>query len=138
MGDRCYLEMTIRERDLPVFERVFGPGFLDTFCDSARRDGGGVVSIEVCEANYGCYSERYEAARKRAVFFGTHTSGYDYDGAAFVGVGGKLFEVAANNRGLVVAEIDNIDSGLIGHQVQANIVEYARALRQAKHEMRIT
>ena len=91
MGDRCYLEITLRRSDLDRFGKHLdaapGAEWYDHL--SEEEDCPGVVTASVHEANYAWFDERAEAARAGIPFYGRHDSGGEYGPYCFASWCGK-------------------------------------------------
>lgn len=101
MGDRCWLSMTFKTSDLPVFEEVLGKGFWNE-----RDENGDGVTVHVCEANYGWYEERLKLAKRGITFWGSHGEGDEYGAATFVAHAGEYEEVEAIHDGSPVVRVE--------------------------------
>lgn len=89
MGDRCYLEMTIRIEDLPKWRELLNDRFCAEEEKYARENHEFFIEMEESEASYSWWDERQSAAKAGCVFYGRHTEGGEYGGGKFVGVDGK-------------------------------------------------
>jgi len=89
MGDRCYLEMTIRIEDLPKWRKHFGNAFCAEEEKYAIEHHEPFIQMEESEANYSWWDQRESLAKEDCVFYGRHTEGGEYGGGKFVGVDGK-------------------------------------------------
>lgn len=92
MGDRTYVELTCREADAGLFERV---GFLEEFKPGLAHDLVTMVDAEAPDANIAALQD---LAGKGIVFRGWHDAGGGYDGACFAGLDGRFFEVPRLNH----------------------------------------
>lgn len=119
MGDRCYLQITLRREDLDRFGEAggLGPDWWDEELDEPAE---GIVEVAVCEANYACIDAREAAAEARVPFFGAHDAGDEYAGCAFASVDGEHVEVYTDPDGLICAQLDEEMRLLTG-------LEYIRA-----------
>jgi len=85
MGDRCFLHVVIRPKDVNVLARALGaltPNYKGEVVSWEPGDNG-LVEIEIEEANYGCYEGLLKAASEGAAFIGWHTAGGEYSAQAF-------------------------------------------------------
>ncbi len=109
MGDRCFLEMTIRREDLPKFaphvDTRPGEKWWDEIQDHPSNPH--LVSVSVYEANYGWLDERQQAAKADIAFAGTHGEGGCYGGYAFAAVDGEMDEAPINHDGYLVIAVDH-------------------------------
>ncbi len=97
MGDRCHLAMTIRAKDAPIWNEVFGYGpavgsyeWADD-CSPVEAHPH-LMAVHIYEANYGCVDELQSAAEMGAEFFGSHDSGDEYGEGEFFGAGKRLHQ----------------------------------------------
>ena len=85
MGDRCYLEITLRRSDLDRFGKHLdaapGEAWWDHLDEEANQPG--IVTASVYEANYSWYDERCAAAKKGIDFHGWHAEGGEYGVCVF-------------------------------------------------------
>ena len=108
MGDRCYLQLTLRRDDLGQFGAILGaePG-TEWWNEDIGEPAPGVVEIALCEANYALWDEREQAASDGIPFFGNHGEGGDYAGCEFVSLDGRQLEVYTDRDGLLCVQIDD-------------------------------
>ena len=108
MGDRCYLEITLRRSDLDRFGKHLdaapGEEWWDHLDEEANQPG--VVTASVYEANYSWYDERCAAAKKGIDFHGWHAEGGEYGPYEFVAFRGKHLEAERNHAGELVIAVD--------------------------------
>jgi hypothetical protein len=76
MGDRCYLQVTVREDDEAAIEGHLGDA-------DSREEEGTAVSLTYEQANYGLGTYLEEAAAAGVEFYGWHGTGSSYDAAEF-------------------------------------------------------
>ena len=80
MGDRCYLEITLRRADLDRFGKHLdaapGEEWWDHLDEEANQPG--IITASVYEANYAWYDERCAAAKEGIDFHGWHAEGGEY------------------------------------------------------------
>lgn len=80
MGDRCYLNLQIRSRDLLELVRVTG---IDYWQNEAGPEDP-VADLVLEEANYGIPDELARAAESGLTFIGHHSAGGEYGAEEFV------------------------------------------------------
>lgn len=107
MGDRCFLEMTVRRSDTERVLDLLGI-YGEPAPDDADKEGHG--HIEVGEANYGLPDERERIAKLGIPFVGSHESGSSYGPVCFAAADGEMIEVAAL-EGEPVCRVRNGPSG---------------------------
>ena len=109
MGDRCYLEMTLRRADLDRFaphaDASPGEEWWDHLDDHPEISG--LVDVSVYEANYGWLDERQGAAKAGIAFMGTHGEGGCYGPYAFAAHDGELDEAPLNHDGYLIIAVDD-------------------------------
>ena len=76
MGDRCYLQVTVRADDEAAIEKHLGHA-------DEREEEGTTVMLTYQEANYGLGNALEEAASARVEFHGWHGTGSSYDSSEF-------------------------------------------------------
>ena len=131
MGDRCYLEMTLRRADLPRFAPCVDARPDETWWDDEdETDSPDLLSVRVYEANHAWYDVREEAAGAGIPFFGEHGEGCEYAGCAFASLGGEQIEVYTDRDSMICIQIDEGMQMLtdLGH-VRAYL-EKLRAVRE--------
>ena len=131
MGDRCYLEITLRRSDLDRFGKHLdaapGEEWWDHLDEEANQPG--IVTASVYEANYAWYDERCAAAKDGSDFHGWHAEGGEYGPYEFVSFRGKHLEGERNHDGdLVIA----VDENLKPLTSMAQLRQYVRTLKKAK------
>ena len=119
MGDRCYLNVTVRDADKPAFAEFF---------EMTVEDLEGCWEVE--EANYGLYEELTELAAKGCVFIGWHTSGGEYGSAEFCGIGGECSFHETLHEGYLAMACDIDGNPMDGRLERAR--EHAAAYNEAK------
>ena len=131
MGDRCYLEITLRRADLDRFGQhlnaVPGEEWWDHLDE--EQDRPGIVTASVYEANYAWYDERCAAAKEGIDFHGWHAEGGEYGPYEFVSFRGKHLEAERNHDGDMVIAVDENLKPLAGI---AHLRRYARTLKKVK------
>ena len=131
MGDRCYLEITLRRSDLDRFGKHLdaapGEEWWDHLDEEANQPG--VVTASVYEANYSWYDERCAAAKKGIDFHGWHAEGGEYGPFEFVSFRGKHLEAERNHDGELVIAVDENLKPLAG---MAHLRRYARTLKKVR------
>jgi hypothetical protein len=107
MGDRCYLQMTMRRADLPRFgpHANAAPGH-EWWDDEEPSPHPGLMTVRVYEANYAWYDAREAAAAAGIPFFGEHGEGHEYAGCLFASLGGEQLEVYCDRDGMICLQID--------------------------------
>lgn len=112
MSDTCYLDITIRKVDLPIWDAVFAEthhqpdSFLSWLNDHEER-ANGLIWGSADEANYGWETELQAAAEKGAVFAGEHGLGGNYLAGCFCGVDGAYYHHYTNLNGRYILEVGN-------------------------------
>jgi len=107
MGDRCYLEMTMRRADRPRFAEHVGAEPTEKWWDQEfAEDHPCLVTVNVYEANYAWYDELRAAAEAGIPFFGQHGEGGEYGAYAFVSVNGEHAEAPVNHDGDFIIAVD--------------------------------
>ncbi len=108
MGDRCYLEMTIRREDLPKFALCVDAEPGEEWWDDLREHPSNphLVSVSVYEVNYGWLDERQEAAKAGIAFAGTHGDGGCYGSYAFAAHDGEMSEAPLSHDGDLIIAVD--------------------------------
>ena len=131
MGDRCYLEITLRRSDLDRFGKHLdaapGEEWWDHLDEEANQPG--VVTASVYEANYSWYDERCAAAKKGIDFHGWHAEGGEYGPFEFVSFRGKHLEAERNHDGELVIAVDENLKPITG---MAHLRKYVRILKKVK------
>lgn len=125
MGDRCYLEITVRKQDHAKFKKAFEcsqPNVWTARFQQTLRDRPGTLDLMVDEANYAYTNQLDRAAKAGAVFVGIHGNGGNYDSGAFAGIGGHLLEWDTTRDGEFVLRVD--DQGDPDPDEQAVFVSY--------------
>ncbi|MBT7067489.1 MAG: hypothetical protein HN919_14400 [Verrucomicrobia bacterium] len=119
MGDRCYLQLTLRRKDLDRFGAILNePAGTKRWNEDVGEPAPGIVEIALHEANYALWDERELAAGDGIPFFGNHGAGGDYAGCEFVSLDGRQLEVYTDREGMMCVQIDDhmrllTDIGLI-------------------------
>jgi hypothetical protein len=101
MGDRCYLEMSVAEVDLPKLKKIVGD--VNLYDDGKEK---GIANIVEDEVNYGWVDELQKLAERCVAFYGWHGEGNDYGSSSFCGLGGKIYWMRTSH-GEDVTEFDN-------------------------------
>jgi hypothetical protein len=132
MGDRCFLEMTIRREDLPKFARHVDAKPDEEWWDDLHDHPSNprLVSVSVNEANYGWLDERQEAAEAGIPFFGSHDEGGCYGGYAFAAMDGEMNEAPLNHDGYLVIAVDDDLMPLDGIEPLRALVARRRAVER--------
>ena len=133
MGDRCYLEITLRREDLCRFAPHIDATPEEEWWDrlDEEEDRPGVVTVSVYEANYAWYDERMNAAKADIPFHGYHAEGGEYGSYAFASRAGKLHEAPLSHEGdLVLAVDENLKP--ISAKARRQLRQYVAALKEIK------
>ena len=108
MGDRCYLEVTMAEKDRERFERLvikdkpsWGPNFWN---ESWVEDDVFTGTLE--EVNYGFYEELGMLAAEGCKFYGFQGAGGSYGAAKFVSVNNVVCYVQVDEQDNIVVPIN--------------------------------
>ena len=133
MGDRCYLEITLRRSDLDRFGKHLdaapGEEWWDHLDEEANQPG--IVTASVYEANYAWYDQRMNAAKADIPFYGYHAEGGEYGSYAFASWAGKLYEAPLSHEGdLMLAVDENLKP--ISAKARRHLRQYVDALKQIK------
>ena len=131
MGDRCYLEITLRRSDLDRFGKHLdaapGEEWWDHLDEEATQPG--IVTASVYEANYAWYDERCAAAKEGIDFRGWHAEGGEYGPYEFAAFRGKHLEAERNHDGELVIAVDENLKPITG---MAHLRRYVRTLKKVK------
>ena len=131
MGDRCYLEITLRRADLDRFgqhlDAAPGEEWWDHLDEEANQPG--IVTASVYDANYAWYDERMNAAKDGIDFHGWHAEGGEYGPYEFVAFKGKHLEAERNHDGELVIAVDVNLKPLTG---MAHLRRYTSTLKKVK------
>ena len=131
MGDRCYLEITLRRADLDRFgqhlDAAPGEEWWDHLDEEANQPG--IVTASVYEANYAWYDERCAAAKDGIDFHGWHAEGGEYGPYAFVSFRAEHLEAERNHDGELVIAVDENLKPITG---MAHLRKYVRTLKKVK------
>ena len=131
MGDRCYLEITLRREDLPRFAPCVNARPEETWWDSEDEPGNkDLISVRVYEANYAWLDEREAAAEAGIAFFGNHGEGCQYAGCAFASLDGEQIEVYTDRDGLICVQIDGRTQLLTDLGYIQDYLEKLRAVKE--------
>jgi hypothetical protein len=133
MGDRCYLEITMRKADLPRFAPFAGARadekWWDNEDDVDRHPD--LVTVGVYEANYAWSDQRLAAAKAGVPFYGNHGEGGEYGPYAFAALDSEMLEVEVNGAGyMFIAVDDNLQP--VDHDDLKHMREYVAKLRAVK------
>ena len=131
MGDRCYLEITLRRVDLDRFGKHLdaapGEAWWDHLDEEVNQPG--IVTASVHEANYAWLDERLAAAQDGIDFHGWHAEGGEYGPYEFAAFRGKHLEAERNHDGELVIAVDENLRPLAG---MAHLRKYVRILKKVK------
>jgi hypothetical protein len=107
MGDRCYLEITMRRIDLPKFAAFANARPDEKWWDNEdEADTPDLVLLKMYEVNYAWGEQREKAAAAGIPFFGMHDAGGDYGSYAFAACDGAMCETQLNHCGDLVVTVD--------------------------------
>ena len=131
MGDRCYLEITLRREDLYRFGAHLDANPGEEWWDhlDEEKDLPGTVTASVYEANYAWYDERCAAAEGGIDFHGWHAEGGEYGPYEFASFKGKHQEAERNHDGDMVVAVDRNLKPIVGI---ARLREYVRMRRNVR------
>ena len=131
MGDRCYLQMTLRRADLPRFAHCVHARPDETWWDDEDElDNKDLISVRIYEANYAWYDQREEAAAAGIPFFGAHGEGGEYAGCAFASLDGEQIEVYVDRDGMICVQIDERTQLLTDLGYIQDYLEKLRAVKE--------
>ena len=129
MGDRCFIEITLRREDLSRFGAHVPATPGEAWWDRITEDNPDTVTVSVYEANYGWYDERDEAAKAGIPFYGTHSEGGEYGPYAFAAWKGTHREAQLDHDGDLMLSIGEDLKPLHG---MASIRKYVATLRKVR------
>ena len=131
MGDRCYLEITMRCEDLSRFAVHVNAAPEEEWWDHIDEEANqpGIVTASVYEANYAWYDERCAAAKEGIDFHGWHAEGGEYGPYEFVSYRKNHLEVAHDHDGDMVIAVDENLKPLTS---MAHLRKYVRTLKKVK------
>ena len=131
MGDRCYLEITLRRSDLDRFGKHLDAAPGEEWWDHLDEEASQpvIVTASVYEANYAWYDERCAAAKDGIDFHGWHAEGGEYGPYEFVAFKGKHLEAERNHDGELVIAVDENLKPITG---MAHLRKYVRTLKKVK------
>ena len=104
MGDRCFLEATLRRCDLQKFRDVTEWG--DYFTVDDEDGDSAVVDGYIEEVNYGGDNELDTAAAAGIRFYGKHHSGDEYGPEMFCSEGKRRTALAVDTDGWACVHYD--------------------------------
>ena len=108
MGDSCYLQITMRRKDLKPFgEKIGNPDSYDWWDDLYDEDNPDVVTVAVHEANGAWMDDRETAAEAGFAFIGQHDEGGTYGPCAFAAVNGVHMEAPLDHDGNLIMALDD-------------------------------
>lgn len=131
MGDRCYLEITLRRSDLDRFGQHLNASPGEEWWDHLDEEENqpGIVTASVYEANYTWYDERCAAAKEGIEFHGWHAEGGEYGPYEFVSLKGKHLEAERNHDGYLVIAVDENLKPMAG---MVHLRKYVRTLKKVR------
>lgn len=106
MGDRCYMEVTVRKSDAAKFEEHLDAEGCGTPSDVVP----GAMHYELEECNYAQHMDRQKAAEDGCVFSGWHGPGGEYSAMQFAAADGMMEEVDATD-GCMLCPVTVDDDG---------------------------
>lgn len=107
MGDRCYLQLTVRKADYDTH------GLEGDFDQVVTEDDeNGVITVAESEANYGYVTELEEWANKGIPFYGEHCAGAEYGACCFACDGKEYVIVPCNESNMPVVAVDPVDGSI--------------------------
>jgi hypothetical protein len=110
MGDTCYLEIRLHDKDVKRFCEVLEEDDPGDWACAIDRDNEHSKTYTVDEADYGWYDELDNAARAGIIFEGWHGSGGDYGAYRFVSSGhGKVLYAEQTHEGFYVIPVQTLD-----------------------------
>lgn len=108
MGDRCYVQMTMRKTDVPLFAQFVGAEPDEQWFDyEDELDNPELTDVSLHEANYALLDARQAAAEAGIPFFGTHDAGSEYGPGGFVSLHGQMFDVSLSHDGYLILALDD-------------------------------
>ncbi len=132
MGDRCYLQITMRSKDLKPFgEKIGCSDKYNWWDDLCEEDNPDVVTVAVHEANYGWLDDREKAAEAGFVFLGQHDEGGTYGPSAFASVNGVHMEVPVDHDGNLIMALDDDLNPLTGIEELKTFRAHRKAAEKA-------
>lgn len=96
MGDRCYLTIRVRTKDVPRTREILG---VDHEYDDPDTDAGDTVWLTNEQANYGLLEARQELAAAGVDFVGWHGEGGSYSPYVFIAFRGEHLEAPSLTDG---------------------------------------
>ena len=131
MGDRCFLEATLRRRDLQKFRDVTEWG--DCFTVDDEDGDSAVVDGYIEEVNYGGVDGVTAAASAGLRFHGTHGSGSGYEPEMFISDGRACTFLTVDGEGYASVQYDP-ETGKPDDELgdKRRIKQFAVKLRQVK------
>ena len=132
MGDRCFIEITMRREDLSRFGAHVHAEPGAEWWDRIVDDNPDTATVSVLEANYGWYDERVEAASAGIPFYGTHSEGGEYGPYAFASWKGIHREAPLDCDGDMVVPVGEDLKPLYG---LSRIRKYLAVLRKVRAEL---
>jgi len=131
MGDRCYMQITLRQRDMDRFAAILNtPPGEPWWDEEIDEPGKGVVRVALQDVNHGLHDARQEAARAGIPFMGWHGEGGDYGGCEFASLHGVQREAPINRDGDLELAVDRDLMPLNGTRYLRLYVAKARAVER--------
>jgi len=125
MGDRCYLQMTLRRDDYEKHD------LSDYFSEGVVGKNDGLMTVAEWEANWTYESELEEWAKLNIPFYGYHGPGENYGPSVFASDGkGHYAEAETNSDGHLIGVVN--DDGSIDKGYKKIIETYRSVFNAAK------
>jgi hypothetical protein len=125
MGDRCWIQVTVRTQDVAVAANILDPS------DDAESHDDGTTTLLDGEADYGWSTELQDLAeRKHIPFVGCHGAGDEYGAQEFCSDGQTYHEIPEGP--MVLALIHDDGAVEIDEDSLGEIKEYAATLTRAR------
>lgn len=132
MGDRCNIQITLRQEDLARFAPHVDAHPDEKWWDELHDDpGNGVVTVELYDVNYGMSDARLAAAKAGIPFHGNHGEGGEYGACGFVSWRGKHHEVDFDHQGYMTIAVDDDLKPITNLKYLRRYVKAYRAIRNA-------
>lgn len=110
MGDRCYLEIRLHDKDVKRFCEIVKEGDPEDWACNIDHADGNSKTYCVDEVNYGWYDELTDVAAAGIIFSGYHGHGGNYGAYNFVSTGssGVLYAGATHDANYII-EVQSLD-----------------------------
>lgn len=137
MGDRCYLQIKIRRKDLEPFGRAIGYVHHESWWDELHNeDHPELVTAVIHEANYGWLDYRIAAAEAGITFTGQHESGGCYGPCMFAAALGLHIEMPVDHDGNLVMALDDELNPITTMEDLRAFIEHNKAAEDILHQAR--